>query len=143
MNNVSSFIKYHRKRTGLTQQELADKAGVGIRFIRDMEQGKESLQLDKVNQVLALFGTGLSPVKIQVDAYEINRNFVNKAVKITLVNKAIKYGMIIGEIYDPAEKLITAWKFVPNSNAIRYLQKKDKELIEIIEHSTIQNIEEQ
>lgn len=40
----------------LTQPELAAKAGVGLRFIRDLEQGKETLRLDKVNQVLQLFG---------------------------------------------------------------------------------------
>jgi y4mF family transcriptional regulator len=40
----------------LTQPELAEKAGVGLRFIRELEQGKESLRLDKVNQVLQLFG---------------------------------------------------------------------------------------
>jgi y4mF family transcriptional regulator len=40
----------------LTQPELAEKAGVGLRFIRELEQGKETLRLDKVNQVLQLFG---------------------------------------------------------------------------------------
>jgi len=47
------FVKERRKTFGLTQRELADRAGVGLRFIRDLEQGKESLRLDKVNQVLA------------------------------------------------------------------------------------------
>ena len=46
MTNLSSFIKYHRKKQGITQEELASKAGVGIRFIREMEQGKKTLQLD-------------------------------------------------------------------------------------------------
>ena len=54
MSNLSSFIKYQRKKLKLTQQELAAKAGIGIRFIRELEQGKETMQLDKVNQVLAL-----------------------------------------------------------------------------------------
>ena len=45
-----------RKRFGLTQVDLAAKAGVGLRFVRELEQGKQTLRIDKVNQVLALFG---------------------------------------------------------------------------------------
>ncbi|WP_026629247.1 helix-turn-helix transcriptional regulator [Dyadobacter alkalitolerans] len=56
MSNFSTFLKERRKIVGLTQEELASKAGVGLRFIRDLEQGKKTLRLDKVNQVLALFG---------------------------------------------------------------------------------------
>jgi y4mF family transcriptional regulator len=63
------FVKERRKALGLTQRELADRAGVGLRFIRDLEQGKVSLRLDKVNQVLALFGRRMepSPFKPEVD----------------------------------------------------------------------------
>jgi y4mF family transcriptional regulator len=56
------FVKLRRKQLGITQQDLADRAGVGLRFVREMEQGKESLRLDKVNQVLALFGHVMAPV---------------------------------------------------------------------------------
>jgi len=56
MSNFSIFLKERRKLVGLTQEELASKAGVGLRFIRDLEQGKKTLRLDKVNQVLAFFG---------------------------------------------------------------------------------------
>ena len=55
------FVKQRRKLLGLTQEELAAKAGVGLRFIRDLEQGKITLRMDKVNQVLALFGHELMP----------------------------------------------------------------------------------
>ena len=55
-SNISLFLKEKRKLLQITQHELADKAGVGLRFIRDMEQGKENLELAKVNQVLAMFG---------------------------------------------------------------------------------------
>jgi y4mF family transcriptional regulator len=58
------FVKNRRKLLGLTQEELAEKAGVGLRFIRDLEQGKESLRLDKVNQVLQLFGHEMIPGEI-------------------------------------------------------------------------------
>lgn len=63
-NHLSSFVKAKRKALGLTQEELAGKAGVGLRFVRDMEQGKSTLRMDKVNQVLFLFGAELGPVPI-------------------------------------------------------------------------------
>ena len=62
---LSDFVKEKRSAVRLTQPELAEKAGVGLRFIRDLEQGKETLRLDKVNQVLKLFGYEAGPVKIQ------------------------------------------------------------------------------
>jgi y4mF family transcriptional regulator len=62
MNKLSEFVKKRRKSLGLTQEDLSFKAGVGLRFVRDLEQGKESLRMDKVNQVLALFGHELGPI---------------------------------------------------------------------------------
>ncbi len=61
---LSEFLKEKRKQAQLTQPELAEKAGVGLRFIRELEQGKTSLRMDKVNQVLKLFGHELGPVPI-------------------------------------------------------------------------------
>jgi len=58
---LSAFLKGRRKKLNLTQQQLALKAGVGLRFVRDMEQGKTTLRIDKVNQVLRLFGQELGP----------------------------------------------------------------------------------
>jgi len=63
LNPIASFVKEKRKRLNFTQIELAEKAGVGLRFIRKLEQGKETLQLNKVNQVLQLFGHEAGPVK--------------------------------------------------------------------------------
>ena len=60
---LSEFIKNKRNNAKLTQPELAQKAGVGLRFLRDLEQGKPTLRLDKVNQVLQMFGHELGPVK--------------------------------------------------------------------------------
>ncbi|MBU3679627.1 MAG: helix-turn-helix transcriptional regulator [Candidatus Kapabacteria bacterium] len=54
--DIATFVKQRRKAVRLTQPELAEKAGVGLRFVRELEQGKETLRLDKVNQVLWLFG---------------------------------------------------------------------------------------
>ena len=55
MNNLSTTVKMLRKRYNLTQEELSLKSGVGLRFVRDLEQGKETLRLDKVNQLLDFF----------------------------------------------------------------------------------------
>lgn len=61
---LSDFLKEKRKKLKLTQQQLAEKAGVGLRFVRDLEQGKTTLRMDKVNQVLKLFGQELGPQPI-------------------------------------------------------------------------------
>lgn len=58
---LQKFVKEKRGLVNLTQAELAEKAGVGLRFVREMEQGKETLRMDKVNQVLKLFGYELGP----------------------------------------------------------------------------------
>ena len=60
---LSEYIKQKRKKNGLSQVELAERAGVGLRFVRELEQGKQTLRMDKVNDVLALFGDYLAPVK--------------------------------------------------------------------------------
>jgi len=59
------FVKNRRKQLGMTQVDLAERAGVGLRFVRDLEQGKQTLRLDKVNQVLALFGHVLVPIQME------------------------------------------------------------------------------
>ncbi len=60
----SQYVKDMRAKYNLTQEELAEKAGVGLRFVRELEQGKTTLRLDKVNLVLELFGTACGPVPI-------------------------------------------------------------------------------
>ena len=64
ISELSLHIKRKRKQNKLTQPELAMKAGVGLRFVRDLEQVKSSLRMDKVNDVLKLFGEILGPVKM-------------------------------------------------------------------------------
>jgi len=59
---LSEFLKCKRKGLNLTQEDLALKAGVGLRVVREMEQGKPTLRMDKVNQVLILFGAELGVV---------------------------------------------------------------------------------
>lgn len=67
---LASFVKEKRREQGWTQVQLADYAGVGLRFVRELEQGKSSLRLDKVNQVLDLFSTCMGPVPIDRSIYE-------------------------------------------------------------------------
>jgi len=55
MNNLSFTVKMLRKQYNLTQEELSLKSGVGLRFVRDLEQGKKTLRFDKVNQLLDFF----------------------------------------------------------------------------------------
>lgn len=61
---LSSTIKQLRKEYHLTQEDLAYKSGVGLRFVRNLEQGKPTVRMDKVNQVLELFNLQLGPVPI-------------------------------------------------------------------------------
>ena len=60
---LSATLKKLRKEHGLTQEDLAMKSGVGLNFVRQLAQGKPTLRMDKVNQVLAMFGYELAPVR--------------------------------------------------------------------------------
>lgn len=59
---LSQYVKDMRKRYGLTQVDLSEKSGVGLRFVRELEQGKPTLRLDKVNKILELFGSEVGAV---------------------------------------------------------------------------------
>ncbi len=61
---VARFVRARRKAAGLTQEELASQVGVGLRFLKELELGKETLRLDKVLQVLQYFGHGLEPAPL-------------------------------------------------------------------------------
>lgn len=61
---LSKYVKDMRKQYNLTQVELSEKSGVGLRFVRELEQGKQTLRLDKVNQILNLFGNEVGAVSI-------------------------------------------------------------------------------
>lgn len=61
MNKIAEFIKTNRKEAGLTQEEFAIRSGLGFRFVRELEQGKETVRMDKVNEALAMFGMEAVP----------------------------------------------------------------------------------
>ena len=61
MNKIGNYIKEERKKAGLTQEEFAMRSGLGLRFVRELEQGKETVRMDKVKQALAMFGKEAVP----------------------------------------------------------------------------------
>jgi y4mF family transcriptional regulator len=65
MEQLSLFVKKKRKQANLTQVGLAQRAGVGLRFIRELEGQKSTLRLDKVEQVLLLFGYEVGPIPVK------------------------------------------------------------------------------
>ena len=60
-----------RKQYNLTQVDLSEKSGVGLRFVRELERGKQSLRLDKVNQILNLFGSEVGVVPMNKDNFGV------------------------------------------------------------------------
>lgn len=67
MNSIAAFVKENRKKLGMTQEEFAMRSGLGLRFVRELEQGKKTLRLDKVNQALAMFGAEAVPGRKEKD----------------------------------------------------------------------------
>ncbi|EGV43597.1 transcriptional regulator [Bizionia argentinensis JUB59] len=64
-NAIATFVRYRRKEAKYTQIELADLTGIGLRFLRELEQGKPNVMTDKVNQLLQFFGHTLTPTPIK------------------------------------------------------------------------------
>ncbi len=137
-NYVGNFVKDNRSRQKLTQEQLADKAGVGLRFVRELEQGKSTLRTDKVNQVLALFGYSLVPGR-EMNPYDILESHCATHVRIYLKNRSVLEGFIIGPVRVGME--IKGWRFVNSNNAIAYQANKNPDLELVVEHHQIDRIE--
>jgi y4mF family transcriptional regulator len=60
LSTIGQYLKQKRKQFGLTQEDLSGKSGVGLRLIREIEQGKTTMRMDKVQQILDLFGATLT-----------------------------------------------------------------------------------
>lgn len=69
--SLSDYVKRMRKQYNLTQVDLSEKSGVGLRFVRELEQGKQTLRLDKVNQILNLFGTEIGAVAMDRSKFNL------------------------------------------------------------------------
>ena len=67
MNKIAEFVKRKRKEAGLTQEEFSVRSGLGLRFVRDLEQGKETVRMDKVNTALAMFNMEAVPGRKEND----------------------------------------------------------------------------
>lgn len=61
MSIIGEYVKTERKKAGLSQEDFALRSGLGLRFVRELEQGKETVRMDKVNQALAMFGMEAVP----------------------------------------------------------------------------------
>lgn len=103
-----------------------------------MEHGKNTLRLDKVNQVLALFGHSLIPGN-ELDPYEILSNHFRRKVRIFLKNKSVLYGIIFEMILVGSET--RGWKFISNNQAKEFEKTQNADLIQEIRHSDIERIE--
>ena len=68
---IAQYVKEMRKKYKLTQIDLSEKAGVGLRFVRELEQGKTTLRLDKVNKVFELFGSECGPVPMRREGNDV------------------------------------------------------------------------
>ena len=66
-NDIAVFIRNKRKEYRYTQEEFSIRSGLGLRFVRELEQGKKTLRLDKVNQALAVFGAQVSVGRLNSD----------------------------------------------------------------------------
>ncbi|HEY4149710.1 MAG TPA: helix-turn-helix transcriptional regulator [Chitinophagaceae bacterium] len=140
IDNIANFIRYHRRRLHLTQDELAVRSGVGLRFIRELEAGKQTLRLDKVNQVLQLFGYTVSPGSERIlDPYDILLHHTNVAVRVTLKDRTELYGIILDPVDEGSG--ITDWKMVSNNKAIEYKKTNNPDLVTLLEHGQIEKIE--
>jgi y4mF family transcriptional regulator len=76
MKRLADFVKERRKETGMTQEEFADRCGVALTVVRKIEQGKTNLNMDKVNQVLIMFGNQLAPVSVRLLNDETSRDLL-------------------------------------------------------------------
>ena len=62
-NSIAVYVKEQRKKYQITQEEFSMKTGLGLRFVRELEQGKNTLRLDKVIIALNFFGATIAVVE--------------------------------------------------------------------------------
>jgi len=64
---IGWLVRQRRRANRLTQRQLAELSGVGVRFVSDLERGKSTLRMDAVNRVLFVFGLMLGPIEAPRD----------------------------------------------------------------------------
>jgi len=130
-NRLATFVKYHRQRLGMTQSDIAEKSGVGLRFIRELEYGKPSLRLDKVNEVLQLFGHTAGPATSKLlDAYDILLNFAGKQVRIRLRGGKEIVGFLKDPLFEYDE--VIAWYIQSNEVGLQEIPHTQIEQINLV-----------
>jgi y4mF family transcriptional regulator len=139
ISNIAAFVKYHREKQKITQEQLAEMTGLGIHFIRDLEQGRSKLRLDKVNEVLSFFGFHLGPNVNANDPWQIWHKFIKQAVIITKTNKQQVAGFLMSEVRDEKSNII-AWKVLPNPSALEWKKSKDDALFVEVKQNEIADI---
>jgi len=139
-HNLADLVKYMRQSNKLTQEELAQKAGVGLRFVRDLEQGKQTIRMYKLNQLLALFGYKVSATSARKqDQWEIIMNHLNRNVRVTLKDWTERTGILKG--YEMKNQQVLSWEFIPSHHALKYRDTKDETLVEKIDNDHLLNVE--
>ena len=140
-SDLSAFLKYSREKLNLTQEELAEKTGVGIHFIRDIEQGKPSLRIDKIDKVLSLFGYRMGPILDTINPYKIWMTYKdqNQAVEIIFRDRTKKEGFLIKELRDDKGH-IAGWNLLPLAFALAWKQKENDLLLQQIWLKDIEDI---
>ena len=107
MKQISDYVKRCRKEQHLTQPELAHKAGVGLRFLRELEQGKQSLRMDKVNQVLAYFGSSCGVNENTAAKQDITKYRLSSLDELVKADDLIiHHSVTFGETYHPHYRII-------------------------------------
>ncbi len=141
-SNIAAFVKYQREKQKLTQEQLADMTGVGLHFLRDLEQGRSKLRLDKVNDVLSFFGFHLGVNSKANDPWQIWHNLLGKPVTITKTNRTQVVGFLMNEVRDEKGNIV-AWKVLPNPKALVWNKKQDSSLLIEVRHNEIMEINHQ
>ena len=137
---ISNFVRYNRNRFKLKQEELAEKTGVGLRFLRELEQGKKSLRMDKVEQVLHFFGHRISSLPEEImDANAILLNGLQKKIKIDSGRDGIFSGIIIG--FRIKNHQILHWLIVSEDKLKEYKTTKHPSNLTFVVHADIKNWE--
>jgi hypothetical protein len=121
----------------LKQEELARKAGVGIHFLRDLEQGKESQKMEKLNQLLRYFGYCLSPVPEKMACpYSILSEALEKKIKIYLRKNGSISGTLVG--FQTKNDHIIRFKIVADDYLKEYKSTHHPSLVQFVEHIDIE-----
>ncbi len=140
--NIAAFVKFNREKLKLTQEKLAEISGVGIHFIRNLEQNRAGLRFDKVNQVLAVFGFHLAPSANAHDPWQIWKDFLGQPVRILKYDGKEVIGFLMEPVRDEKSNIV-AWQVLPNPLALEWKETKNNSLYVEVKQADIKEIHPQ